>query len=256
MSATGLTKTRQVYLGLRDRIASGIYDTPGSLPGEQTLAAEFAVSRVTLRRALAALESDGLIERRRGAGTFLTPSGRPQPVVTDLSDVMSHLAAMGRATRVCLLACSLETPSASVQQALRLEDGECVSRSIRMRFIDDLAFSYLVACVPERIARTFTERELDEKPLLTLIERAGARVARAEQEISAVAAGAEIAHLLDVEPGAPLLALTRVTFDAEGRGLEHLRALYHPQRYSFRMDLQHGAAQTADMSDEEETALQ
>lgn len=237
MSATNLSKARRVYLGLRHRIADGFYDATGGLPGEQTLAAEFDVSRVTLRRALAALEADGLIARRHGAGTFLTQNGKTQPVVSDLSNLMAHLGAMGQATRVQLLECAVLKPPPQVREMLQLTDGEKVQKSVRVRFMGDLAFSYLVAFVPDRISRRFRARDLRETPLLTLIERAGGQVVRAAQEISAVAAPPDIALHLGVEPGAPLLALTRIAFDANGHGLEYLRALYHPDRYSFRMDL-------------------
>ena len=81
-----LSKSRQVYIALRERITRGVYDQNGGLPGEQTLAAEMGVSRVTLRRALASLEEDGVIDRRRGAGTFLSASGKPAPITVDLAD--------------------------------------------------------------------------------------------------------------------------------------------------------------------------
>jgi DNA-binding GntR family transcriptional regulator len=58
MAGTELSKTRQVYLALRDRIERGVFAREGGLPGEQALAAELMVSRVTLRRALAAILSD------------------------------------------------------------------------------------------------------------------------------------------------------------------------------------------------------
>lgn len=238
MSATSLSKSRQVYLGLRYRITDGAYDATGGLPGEQQLAAEFEVSRVTLRRALAVLESDGLIARRRGAGTFLTRSGKIQPIVSDLSNLMAHLGAMGEATRVKLLECNYVRPPPHIREALRLPHGVKVQKSVRVRFMGDLAFSYLVAFVPERISRSFTSKDLRATPMLTLIERAGGHVVRAGQEISAAAAPPDVARHLHLETGAPLLALTRVAYDAAGEGLEYLRALYHPDRYSFRMDLQ------------------
>lgn len=237
MAGTETSKARKVYLGLRDRITSGAFGNAGGLPGEQILAAEYGVSRVTLRRALAALADDGLINRRHGAGTFLTQSCKPKPVITDLSDMLAHLVDMGRSTGVQLVECSLVEPGAAVASALKLEAGAKTQLSRRIRSIDGEPFSFLVAHVPERFASAYTAEELSREPLLSLLERAGACVDRAEQDIAAELASPEVAAALGLEPGAPLLAMTRVSYDVNGAGIEHLRALYRPDRYSIRMDM-------------------
>ena len=94
------SKTRRVYLTLRDRISSGEL-TPGTrLPSEPDLAELHDVSRVTIRRALAELEREGLISRRPGAGTFITARMIKRPIVADLSNALAHLVEMGRSTDV------------------------------------------------------------------------------------------------------------------------------------------------------------
>jgi GntR family transcriptional regulator len=231
------SKTRRVYLTLRDRISSGEL-TPGTrLPSEPDLADIHGVSRVTIRRALAELEREGLISRRPGAGTFITARTIRRPIVADLSNALAHLVEMGRTTDVRLLQFGYVDPSPDIAEALRLDAGERVQRSVRVRIIDGEPFSYLVTHVPQRIGETFTEAELGALPLLTLIERSGVTVERATQTISATLAGPEVAAELGVDIGAPLLSLQRTVFDVRRRGLEHLMAYYRPDRYSFQMDL-------------------
>jgi GntR family transcriptional regulator len=232
-----IPKTRQVYLVLRELIASGKFRADAALPGEQALAAEHNVSRVTVRRALAGLEREGLIDRRRGAGTFVIESRAAKPMVVDLADVLSNLIAMGRSTDVRLLSFGYQDPSASVAEMLRLAEGERVQRSVRVRIIDGEPFSYLTTHVPERIGVTYSEPELASRPLLALLERSGVSVDHATQEISAVLAAPEVAAALNVDVGSALIALTRAVYDAQGRGVEHLHALYRPDRYALRMDL-------------------
>ncbi len=232
-----LSKSRQVYIALRERIARGVYDQNGGLPGEQTLAAELGVSRVTLRRALASLKEDGVIDRRRGAGTFLNDSGKPAPITVDLADAMSQLAAMGASTEVRLLDFVYEEAPGEVADALGLSRGALVQRSVRRRLLNGQAFSYLVAYVPEIIGRTFSPEDLSSRPLLGLLERAGCRVDHATQDLGAELAGPDAAQALGIDMGAPLISLTRTIFDADGAGLQHLRALYRPDLYRFRMEL-------------------
>jgi GntR family transcriptional regulator len=232
-----LSKSRQVYIALRERITRGVYDQNGGLPGEQTLAAEMGVSRVTLRRALASLEGDGVIDRRRGAGTFLNASGKPAPITVDLADALSQLAAMGASTQVRLLGFGYEEAPADVAGALGLPRGAMVQRSLRCRLLNEQAFSYLVAYVPEAIGRAFSREDLAGRPLLSLLERAGCQVDHATQDLGAELAGPDAAQALGVDMGAPLISLTRTIFDADGAGLQHLRALYRPDLYRFRMEL-------------------
>lgn len=237
MAGAKLPKSRQVYISLRERIAHGYYDLNGGLPGEQSLAAELGVSRVTLRRALISLEEDGFIERRRGSGTFLNAAGTPTPMPVDLTDAMAQLSSMGAATKALLLAFDYEVATSGVCEALRLPVGALVQKSIRTRAIKGSPFSYLTAYVPDNIGRTFTRAELSRLALMPLLERAGCVVHHATQDIGAELATSEIAKALQIDVGAPLISLTRTTYDASGAGIEHLRALYRPDRYTFRMEL-------------------
>lgn len=231
------SKTRRLYLLLRERIQSGAVAAGARLPSEPDLAASHGVSRVTVRRALDGLERDGLIRRQPGAGTFVLGADGRKTVVADLSNMLAHLVEMGRATRVKLLAFGYEVPPAAVAEALKLAPGERAQRSVRIRFIDDAAFSYLVTHVPERIGVTYSEADLASTPLLALLERSGVVTERASQTIAATLAGPDVAEALGVEVGSPLLAITRTVFDRTGKGVEHLAALYRPDRYAFQMEL-------------------
>jgi len=238
MSSVEPLKARRLYLLLRDRILTGEDRPHARLPSEPMLAAQNNVSRVTVRRALDQLAADGLIERRPGSGTFVSGKGTSAPVVADFSNVLTHLVEMGRRTEVRLLAFSYVKASEALVEALRLAPDERVQRSIRVRMIDGLPFSYLVTHVPERIGISYSEADLASMPLLSLLERSGVVVQRASQTIGASLASPDIAEALGLEIGSPLLSLTRVVFGPDGDGVEHLHALYRPDRYSFQMELE------------------
>ncbi|HEV2676420.1 MAG TPA: GntR family transcriptional regulator [Aliidongia sp.] len=230
------SKTQLVYLALRDRIANGRLDSQGALPGEQALAVQHGVSRVTVRRALAELEKEGLITRRQGAGTFVVEGGA-KPIVADLSNVLANIVAMGRETAVRLLEFAYRDPPAAIAQALKLASGEKTQFSVRVRLIDSQPFAHLTTDVPERIGVTYTEADLATRPLLALLERSGVQIERATQEITAVLASPEIAAALDVDVGSALIGMKRTVFASDGSGVEHLSALYRPDRYALHMDM-------------------
>jgi GntR family transcriptional regulator len=233
----GEAKAKQVYLILRDRILSGALGFGAKLPTENELAEYYAISRVTVRRALGELARERFIERRRSAGTRVIYRAAPAPVVADISGVLANIADMGRRTAVKLLSFDYVPAAGAVAEALGVDADTLLQRSIRVRAVDRVPFSYLTTHVPESVAVTFTRQELAARPLLELLERAGVKVEHARQRISAGLATPEVANALDVRAGSPLIELVRVVFDRSGRAVEHLHALYRPDRYAFEMDL-------------------
>ncbi len=230
-------KARQVYLVLRDRIMSGALGCGARLPNENDLALAHDVSRVTVRRALGELQRERLIERRRSAGTRVVYQAQPARMSADISGVLANLADMGRRTKVRLLSFAYVPANGPAAQALGASDHELLQRSVRVRSVDGLPFSYLIAHVPERIGVTFSGKELADRPLLELLERSGVKVERATQRISAGLAAPDVARALGVKTGSPLIELVRTVYDRNGNAVEHLYALYRPDRYSFEFDL-------------------
>ena len=190
----GEAKAKQVYLILRDRILSGAFAFGAKLPTENELAEYYAVSRVTVRRALGELARERFIERRRSAGTRVVYRPSPAPMTADISGVLANLADMGRRTAVKLLSFDYVPAAGAVAQALGVGPDQLLQRSIRVRAVDRVPFSYLTTHVPESVAVTFTKQELASRPLLELLERAGVKVEHARQRISAGLATPDVAQ--------------------------------------------------------------
>jgi GntR family transcriptional regulator len=231
-------KAQRVYLLLREEILNGVRARGSALPGELRLAESFSVSRVTIRRALEGLVREGLVERRAGSGTIVRSQGLAQSAFkADFATLMPELVEMGRSTTARLLAFSYTTPPPAVAEALKLPPERRVQRAVRVRLIEGEPFSHLTTFVPEDVAHAYSEADLATTPLFRLLERSGVRVDHATQTISAALATPEVAEALDVSLGAALIALTRVVFDNHGKGIEHLSALYRPDRFRLEMTL-------------------
>jgi GntR family transcriptional regulator len=233
----GEAKAKQVYLVLRDRIMSGALGFGARLPTENELAGVHGVSRVTIRRALGELARERLIERRRSAGTRVTYRPPPAPMIADISGVLANLADMGRRTAAKLLSFDYVPAEGTVGEALGAGPDQLLQRAVRVRSVDGLPFSYLTTHVPESVSVTFTRQELAARPLLELLERAGVKVGHARQRISAGLATPDVAEALGLHTGSPLIELVRIVYDQAGRAVEHLHALYRPDRYAFEIEL-------------------
>lgn len=232
------SKSHQLFLLLKDAITSGSLSAGSKIPGELKLAEEHQVSRVTVRRALDALEKEDLIIRKRGVGTLVCERPVSTTVMTaNFSDLIPNIVKLGENSSVRLLEFSYAYPSDNIKKCLRLEPNERVQKSIRVRLAEDKPFSYLTTYVPERISLSYNESELKTMPLFALLERSGVNIDHATQSISAVLATKNVADALDVAVGTALISLTRLVYDNEEKGVEYLHALYRPDRYLIEMDL-------------------
>ena len=227
----------QIYLILRQKILDGDYADGALLPGELELALQFSVSRITARRALDELAAEGLAQRSQGRGTFARRPAPTPPIRSSFEGLLENLLMMGLRTSARILDFGYVPASAEVARRLACEPGAQVQRAVRVRSVEGGPLSHLTTFVPAEIGRSYTRDELAKQPLLALLERAGVAVDSAEQTISAALADAEVAPLLETEVGAPLLTLSRVVRDADGRVVEWLRALYRPDKYQYRMQL-------------------
>ena len=241
-----LPKYHQIYLVLREQLQEGRFDA--GLPGELALMAQFGVARVTVRRALAQLSEEGLIERQPGRGTRPVRAGsaghdgsarssRSAPQTARLTGLLENLVTMGLRTTVRVLGVQHLRAPDEVAQALRLPPGAQVQKAERVRSTAEGPLSHLTTWVPEAMASGFGARELARKPILVLLEESGVKVGRAEQTISARLADVDMARHLDVAVGSALLAVRRLIYDEHERPVQWLHGLYRPDRYEYQMQL-------------------
>ena len=234
-----LPRYHQIYLVLRDQLLAGRFAANLPMPGELELAGQFGVSRVTIRSALDRLVTENLIERFRGRGTFprapaksMATGARPK-----MSGLFDNLVALGLKTTARVLEFVLIKAPSDVAEALRIAPAGTVQHAIRVRSYNGGPVSHITTYVPEHLARGFGRRELAAKPMLTLLEASGVKVASADQSMSARLADANVAQWLEVDLGAPLIAVSRLVYDKAGQPVQLLRGLYRPDRYEYRMHL-------------------
>jgi GntR family transcriptional regulator len=231
----------RLYVILRDRIASGTYAEGAVLPSEFELTEAFSVSRITAKRALDELATEGLVERVRGRGTTVTDRAAAllgaQPITASIDGLLENLTAIGRETSVEVIEFGYVPAPDFVRARLALEPNARAQRAVRVRSLDGEPLSQSTTYVPERIGRAYDVKDLASTPIIDLIERAGVVVGTAEQSISATLADSLVAARLKVGVGAPLLLMKRCVKDTSGKPAQYIEILYRPDRFEYRMSL-------------------
>ena len=234
--SSGTVLYRQIYVVLRDEIARGVYAATGVLPKEEALCERFQVSRITVRRALADLASTGVIERRHGLGTFVRPKTASAPAPSS-PGFLESLRLVALETQVKVLQVGQAHPLPDVAALLQLPAGQTALRALRLRMIGKEPVMFTEAWLPATVGKGVTAAGLRRKPLYELLQELGVKFGRVVQEISAQAATPDVALHLRTETASPLIRLTRVMHDIEGRPAVYVEALLPPERSRIVMDI-------------------
>jgi len=226
----------QVANVLRHRILDGVYHAGERIGSEMEMCQEFGVSRITVRQALAELERETLVVRRRGLGTFVSER-LPKMTSISFTGFLEDLFAQVLLTESREVEVEQVEAGEEAARALQLEPGDPVMRIERVRFMGGEPLAHTINYLPISVGANVTADALRETPLMHLLERRlGVRLDEAIQTIHAVLATPELAEKLAVQEGAPLLLVQRTAY-AAGRPVEYVLTHYRADRYQYTVRL-------------------
>ncbi|WP_285666896.1 GntR family transcriptional regulator [Actinorhabdospora filicis] len=209
------------------------------LPPERELAADYGVSRATVRQAISELVLEGRLAARQGRGTFVAAPKLIHPL--DLVSYTEAVRAMGRTPSRILVTKERVTADAGTATVLGVEEGTDVLHLERVLLTDGeptgLESTYLPAARFPDLLDTFDPAG---SLYACLQDEHGVVFAEAEDQIETALASPREAHLLGTNPALPMLLLHRVSYDPEGAPIERVRTLYRGDRIGFRARLRAG----------------
>ncbi len=218
---------------LRAAISSGRLRPGERLENEVDLAARLGLSRPTVRRAMEALVSSGLVTRRRGSGTVVAPTQVHRQL--RLTSLYDDLESDGRQPTTKVLEFSISAGSPETTERLGIEPNGSVLVIRRLRLAGGEPLALMRNELPADLAPDY--RSLVEGGLYASLRAVGVTVAGATQQIGARAANATEAELLEERIGSPLLTLDRIAFNSAGRIVEHGSHVYRAALYTFDMSM-------------------
>jgi GntR family transcriptional regulator len=213
---------------LRRRVGAGEYGR--LLPSESELAAEHGASRVTVRKALAELKREGVVDSRQGFGWYVVAPPLRQSV-SDLTTLERQIRAAGREPSRAIL--RLARAPAPLRLRQLLGPGPVLEIE-RVDRLDGQPFATATVWVRAEVATGVTRRSLGRR---SLSDQLAVALGGATEAINAVAASKHVADLLRVPNGAPLLRCERTTTDTAGRPVLRSEALYNPLVTEFVAEL-------------------
>lgn len=207
------------------------------LPPEHVLCARLGVGRSTVREALKALEREGMLVSRQGAGTFI--AGR-QPAlragIGTLRSTTSLIRDAGFTPGSRLLASRSGTADDTVAEWLGAPPGTPVVWIERVRTADGRPLCFVFDVLPGEDGLLRAYRAARPDSLLDFLrQHGGAVVGQSFCEIRAAAAVAEVAAALEVAAGTPLLRLDQRHLDSAGHCLFFSRSFWRTDAFAFNL---------------------
>ena len=226
----------QVRETLREQIESGLLKPGERLPSEEELAAQFGVSRMTVRQGVSDLTDEGMLYRRRGIGTFVTQF-HVERDHNRLTDFFETARAEGFKAEVRLLSREVIPAKLMIANELGLQENEPVVRIQSSRLAGNVPVTIYDEYVPYKLRPELLTEDLRSRAAWQILEESGLVIKRAVQVIEARGADEEIAVLLDIEEDSPILFKNRVIYAEDGSPVEAILCHNHGNMYAAKMIL-------------------
>lgn len=218
------------HVQVREHVRALIDDLPAgaAAPSERELVARFGVARMTVRQALDALVTEGLLERIPGRGTFVTsPAEQSSPIASFTEEIRKR----GMLPESQTLVARVEQAGPGVARALDISVGDPVLHWKRLRRADGQPICVEDAYLNEVLLPGFLQHGTPTS-LYEALQARGLRPTRAEDSIAAERASAEDAKLLGITEGDPVLRHSRRAL-AEDRLVEVARSVYRADAFTI-----------------------
>ncbi len=230
----------QIALSLKQRLASGEWNSGMQLRTEPELAKEYGVSRMTMRQALAELVKEGLVTRQRGSGTFVTNlHSQVAPTLSFPISFTLRFRELGLTPSSRVLRAELiRAPTPEIADYLQVNATEKIAFFKRLFLAEGIPMALNYSMLPDRLCPGITKQPLlDDSLSATLGQRYGLVTTRADDWLEALRASNEESRLLDTELHAPLLLLTTLAYLADGTPVEYSRTFWVGDRMRLHVNL-------------------
>jgi GntR family transcriptional regulator len=228
---TKQSETRERVLDLIERLGVG-----EAIPSERQLSGDLGVSRLTVRAALDDLVREGFLERRHGAGTFVSePKIAQELTMTSFTEDMRR---RGMVPSSKTLELKTVAAGARLGRLLHVSPSERIVVVTRLRYADRETMAIETLHVSEALVPGLTAKDLEQHSFYELLEeRFGVVVVGGSQAIEPTVTNEEESAALGVPLHSPAFLFERTTNAADGTTVEYVRSIYRGDRYRLVSDL-------------------
>src|SRR3989454_7358582 len=227
----GLPAYQRIQGAIRKRIDAGHLRPGDAVPSERDLAKIHHVSLMTARHALASLEREGLVERRRGIGTFVAP---PKILFNKLMSYTEQMAARSLTAGAKVLFAKIVDSENEAAARLSLPPTSSLLKFERLRHAAGEPFALETCYLNAAEFPGLLDAPIGRESLFAILERDfHVELGYADEEVDATAADPRIAELLAIPRREPLLRIRQVIYSAKGKAILYVLGFYRSDRHNL-----------------------
>lgn len=229
-----MVKYEAIANEIRKRIVKGTYPIESLIPDQISLAKEFGVSRMTMKKALDILAMEGLIYRQRGSGTFVMKTAllnQQDSAVNEYEGLTKQLSREKVTSKVIQF--NVEFPSEEMMKHLMIKKNQPVYNLIRLRIVNDKPYVLEHTYMPTDLVVGLTEEILEQSIYRYIHEELGLYFGGAFRKIHADKSSKYDQEYLDCKVDDPILEVEQVIYLKDGRPLEYSRSRYRYDTLSY-----------------------
>lgn len=232
---------RQIQDNLVELIDNRLLEIGAALPSERQLSERYGVNRMTVRQAIDGLVQKGMLERRRGAGTFVMAGQPVQHLTPTVLGFSQRMREAGLRPSSQLLHRDIIVPDPIVQHHLQLEAEQAVIRLTRLRLVNDAPFMLETSYLEAARFSALMSADLEHESLYRILEHEyQLQVVEAEHTLEPTLPTPDEARHLGQETMMPAMLVRVIAYEAARTPLEMSRAIVRGDRcrYFFRVNTQ------------------
>ncbi|MDR9410855.1 MAG: GntR family transcriptional regulator [Balneolaceae bacterium] len=234
----GIPRHAQISQWLRNQIEKGVYEADEKLPSENDLAKKFDVSRVTIRRALQSLESDSIIYRCQGLGSFVSDERATHDLVK-LTDFNEDMAKAGlEPTSIVQKFDTVDAPE-WLPPLLNIDKGSKVLQIDRLRLGDGEPIAFDSTWLPILYGQLMDVKTLTKSTIYRVLEENyDIPVIRGCYKLSAEIANQNLADVLKIKENSPLFLIDRLSYTIGDKPLYYQKRYYRNDKVVYELTLE------------------
>ena len=227
----GTPAYKKIQNAIRKRIDATELNPGDAVASERELAKTHKVSLMTARHALAGLEREGVVERRRGAGTFVAA---PKIHFNKLMSYTEQMSSRGLAPRSRVLVAKIIADEQEIAARLQLAPASRMVKIERLRQTAEEPFALETCYLPASEFSELVNAALGRSSLFAALKHDyGVELAYADEEIDAIAADTHLAEMLALPKGSAILRIRQVIYSTMGKATIYVVGYYRSERHTL-----------------------